>query len=279
MIEPYLPVNRLLLALPHKIRQRFITDCEAVDLAFAEILTEPGERIDHVYFPTESFIALTKPIDKRGNLEVGFIGDEGMLGISLLLGVSISPLQAVVLGEGPALRMDTNQFRRKLTDIPALQTVLQRYLYVITEQLAQTAVCCRFHVVDERLARWLLMTHDRAHSDTFHITHEFLASMLGVRRVGITKAASALQNRELICYSRGNIRILDRAGLEAAACECYASDHAIYTRTMEVKTDLRPMPLHQPPLLDQPIGNEQCDTAKRKKSEQFPDITAGSSPL
>lgn len=225
-------VNWLLATLPVTNRQRFLAGCEMVELAFSDILAEPDEPIRDVYFPTDSIISLIKPTDKRGSLEVRLIGDEGMLGISLLLGVNISPLQAVVQGKGSALRMSATQFRRQLAQSPALKRVLNYYLYVMTDQFAQTAVCCRFHVVEERLARWLLMTQDRAHSNKFHMTHEFLAYLLGVRRVGVTKAANALQDRKLIRYSRGNIRVLDRPGLESAACACYAADKAIYSRTM-----------------------------------------------
>ncbi len=224
--------NRMIEALPRKDRQRFLAACEPVELAFAEILAEPGERIRHVYFPTESFISLVSQIDDAERLEVGMIGDEGMLGISLVLGVNVSPLHAVVQGAGSALRMNAAPFRRELGSCPALRRELNRYLYVVMEQLAQTAGCNRFHMVEARLARWLLMTQDRKHSNAFHVTHEFLAYMLGVRRVGVTKAASSLQDRKLISYRRGDITVLDRGGLEAAACRCYKTDIASHDRMM-----------------------------------------------
>ena len=235
LLPDALPVpvaNRLIAALPRKDRQRVLAACEPVDLIFAAVLAEPGERIHHVFFPTGSFISLVTPTIDHASLEVGLVGDEGMVGATLALGVNVSPLHALVQGAGPALRMEATPFRRELGLSPALLRGVKRYLYVVLGQLAQNAACTRFHVVEARLARWLLMTHDRAHTDTFHVTHEFLAAMLGVRRVGVTKAAFSLQRRALIRYHRGEVRVLDRDGLEAASCGCYAADVAIYAKAM-----------------------------------------------
>ena len=225
-------VNRLLEALPASDLRRMLAACETVDLAFADTLYRPSERLSHAYFPTRSFISLIMPVDDSASLEVGLVGNEGMFGIPLVLGVDVSPVRAVVQGAGSALRMDAASFTRELRRSEALQREIDRYVFVHMSQLAQTAACTRFHVVEARLARWMLMTQDRAHADTFHITQEFLAFMLGVRRVGVTRAASSLQKRGLIHYSRGDITVLDRRGLKAASCGCYKADRDSYDRIL-----------------------------------------------
>jgi CRP-like cAMP-binding protein len=224
--------NRLLEALPNSDRRRMLGICESVELLFAEALCAPWEPLTHVYFPTSSFISLIMPVDTSASLEVGLVGNEGMVGISLALGVNASPVRAVVQGAGLALRMDASTFSRELGRSPPLQRIIDRYVFVQLSQLAQTAACTRFHVVEARLARWLLMTQDRARASSFHITQEFMAMMLGVRRVGVTKAAGSLQKLNLIQYSRGNMTVLDRRGLKAAACGCYKADLESHDRIL-----------------------------------------------
>ncbi len=214
-------VNNLLAALPRKDYQRLLRGLETVSLTFGEILYEPEKPIRHVYFPNDSLVSLLTLVNGHLALEVGMVGHEGMVGTPIPLGIDVSSVRALVQGSGTAMRMTSARFRKEFRDCPPLQRALYRYIHVLMAQVTQTAACNRFHVVEARLARWLLMTRDRVRANQFRLTQDFLAHMLGVRRVGVTRAASALQLRKLIRYIRGEITILDDKGLEAAACRCY----------------------------------------------------------
>ena len=176
--KPHMAENRLIAALSRKDRQHLLAGCEEVELTSADVLCSVGDRVRQVYFPTTSYISLLTPLDGNGGLEVGQIGNEGVFGISLVLGVDSASLRAIVQGSGLAWKMNGAPFRRELADSPGLLRTLKRYIYVLRIQLAQSVACTRFHVVEERLARWLLMTQDRAHSDEFHVTQETLGGIL-----------------------------------------------------------------------------------------------------
>jgi hypothetical protein len=222
--------NRLLQRLPRLRRAGVIAGCERVQLIAAEVLSEPGTEMRSVYFPTGSSISLLMPVVLGDAPEARLAGSEGFYGIAVALGIAIAPVRALVQEPGSAWRMSASAFRRELAATPALRDVVDRYIFVAMAQLMRNASCSHFHVVLQRVARRLLMTADRAHASTFRMTHESLAGVLGVRRVGVTVAASVLQKRKLIGYSRGVVTILDRPGLERTACSCYREDIAFYDR-------------------------------------------------
>jgi PAS domain S-box-containing protein len=213
--------NSVLAALPRTEYQRLVAGLEPASLTFGDVLYEPGDPIRYIYFPSDCLISLLTQVENHMALEVGLVGSEGMVGIPLALGISTSSVRALVQGTGTAMRMEAGRFQIEFKQSPSLQRELYRYTHLLMAQFSQTAACNRFHVVEARLARWLLMTRDRVRSNVFHLTHEFLADMLGVQRVGVTNAASALRERKLIDYSRGNITILSPKGLSAASCGCY----------------------------------------------------------
>jgi CRP-like cAMP-binding protein len=224
--------NQLLAALPRPVRNRLLARCEPVHLVLSQVLCEPGQATRHVYFPTQGFVSLIAELDATHGLEVSMAGREGMVGVQLALGVTQQPLRALVQGAGLAWRLSAAGLRDEMARSPPLQQRLLRYVAVLMAQRASSAACLRFHEIAPRLSRWLLMSQDRAKADHFPLTQAFVASMLGVRRVGVTVAAGELQRRGLIHYHRGDLMVLDRAGLEAAACSCYTADLKTYEQTM-----------------------------------------------
>ena len=215
------PANRLLATLPKKEYERLLPRLEEVPLLFESILYEAGDTILDIYFPTSGIVSLLAAVEDRATLEVGLVGREGMVGLPIFLEVKTSGNCAVVQGAGSALRMKAKIFRKECQDGGSLPRLLRRYSHSLLTQISQTAVCNRFHPIEARLARWLLMTRDRMGADEFQLTQEFLSNMLGVRREGVNKAAGILQQQSLISYSRGALTILNGKGLEAIACQCY----------------------------------------------------------
>jgi len=218
---PPLVVNRLIDGLSAETRKRILKLCAPVELAFGTVLCEANQPLRHVYFPLTGFISLVAIVNDHPPLEIGLIGNEGMLGATLALDVTSARLRGIVQGPGTALRMTAAQLRLLLRENRALRRTINRYLFVLLAQQSRSIACTRFHEIKSRLARWLLMTHDRAHADHFYLTHQYLADMLGVQRSAVTIAAGALQRNKVIRYVRGEIIVLDRRGLEAASCECY----------------------------------------------------------
>jgi CRP-like cAMP-binding protein len=213
--------NRLLAAIPTREYEGLLAAFEVVTLTYGEVLYEPGEPMRHVYFPGDSLVSLLTVVDGHHALEVGLVGHEGMVGARLALGIAASSTRALVQGTGTALRISAARFLHEFRHGPALRRAVLLFTDALMNQVAQTAACNRFHVTEARLARWLLMTRERLPSSEFRLTHDFLADMLGVRRVSVTVAAGELQRRGVIRYQRGTITILDQHGLEAASCSCF----------------------------------------------------------
>ena len=215
------PANRMLDALPKQEYQRLLRKLEPFPLVFGEIIYEPGDQIRHIYFPNHGIVSLLASVGDQSTLEVGLVGSEGMVGAPVILGVMTSHYRAVVQGAGSAWRMKATSLRKETANGGSLSRLLQLYMHSLLTQVSQSAVCNRYHSIDARLARWLLMTSDRMGTDEYQLTQEFLSNMLGVRREGVNKAAGILQRKKLIVYSRGTLKILNRAGVEAISCPCY----------------------------------------------------------
>lgn len=229
------PENSLLQQLPPAARQQLLGHCEPFELVLSAELSTRGEPLSHAHFPMEGFLSLVIDVDSHPPLEVGMVGAEAMLGSELILGLSATPWRALVQGAGSSWRIGARELRAQINAIPALETLLQACLLMRLHQQTLAAACQRYHLIAPRLARWLLMSQDRSRSESFHVTQEFMALMLGVRRVGVTEAASHFQDSGLIAYHRGELTVLNRKALEAAACSCYVADKEIYNRLMMVK--------------------------------------------
>jgi CRP-like cAMP-binding protein len=225
--------NLLLEGLGARDRQKLFADMEPVTLKPGDTLSESGRRMSHVFFPVDSAASLIVIGAGHSPLEVGLVGREGMLGVPLILGASNAAFRSVVQIAGRAWRMDAARFTGQLDANPALRQRMNRYAHVRLVQIAGTVGCKSSHRVEGRLARWLLMSRDRARTDELALTHECLSGLLGVRRAGVTLAATALRRNNLIRYARGHIELLDLRGLAAVACPCYANDKATYARFMD----------------------------------------------
>jgi len=223
--------NSLLAALPHAEYQRLLAGLEPVMLKFGEVLKEPGVPIRHVYFPIDCVVSLLTLVESGEGLQVGLVGNEGMVGMPLALGIHVSSHRALVQVAGTAMRMKSSVFRKEFLQSKPLQQAVYRYRHALTGQLAQSVACNQFHSLRARFARYLLMTADRARSREIRLTHNFLSRMLGVRRPGVTIAAGELERSKLIQCGRGKITILDRKRLSASSCACYRIINRLYKKT------------------------------------------------
>lgn len=213
--------NRILDRLPDHERARLASEVEPVEYDAHEVLWEPTQPIEAVYFPLNGVVSVVNVLEDGPIVEVATVGNEGFVGLPVFLGSSSMNGRAFYQISGSALQMSSTSFRRVVANGGSLHSLLQLYTQALMAQIAQTAACNRVHPIEERCARWLLQTHDRVEGDEFDLTHEFLAQMLGVRRASVSVAAGMLQRAGLIRYSRGHMTIADRTGLEEASCECY----------------------------------------------------------
>lgn len=227
--------NLLIQQLPKASRKRLLDQCEPFELELSTELSVRGQPLSHAYFPRSGFISLVIDVDTYPALEVGMVGREAMLGTELVLGLAKTPWRALVQGAGQCWRIEAKALRQECITSPALRQVMQTSLLVRLHQQTLASACERFHMIGPRLARWLLMSQDRAEADSFHVTQEFMALMLGVRRVGVTVAAGEFQHSGLIKYHRGELTVLNRTALEAQACSCYAADRLLHDELIGTK--------------------------------------------
>jgi CRP-like cAMP-binding protein len=225
-------MNHLLQALPSDVWTRWLPDIESFDMPLGEVLYEPGETLRYVYFPTTSIVSLLYVMENGSSAEIAVVGNEGVVGISLFMGGGSTSSRALVQSAGEGFRMPADRLIGEFNRSAIVLHLLLRYTQALITQMAQTAVCNRHHSLDQQLCRWLLLSLDRLHGDKLEMTQELIANMLGVRREGVTEAASKLQRAGLIRYSRGHITVLDREALEKSTCECYAVVKKEYDRLL-----------------------------------------------
>lgn len=231
-LNPELPQNQLLAVLPHDVWQRLAPQMEQVDMPLGQVLCESGSTLKHVYFPVTSIVSLLYVMENGASAEIAVVGNEGIVGISLFMGGDSMPSRVVVQSAGRGLRLKAQLLKEEFNLGGPVMHVLLRYTQALITQMAQTAVCNRHHALEQQLCRWLLLSLDRLSSNELLMTQELIANMLGVRREGVTEAALKLQKLGLISYARGRILVLDRAGLEARTCECYAVVKKEYDRLL-----------------------------------------------
>ena len=227
--------NQLLAALPAAEWQRWRTHLEAVEMPLGQVLYEPGATLTHVYFPTTAIVSLLYVMENGASAEIAVVGNEGIVGISLFMGGESTPSRAVVQSAGQGFCMTAEAMKNEFDRAGPVLHLLLRYTQALITQMAQTAVCNRHHSLDQQLCRWLLLSLDRLRGSELIMTQELIANMLGVRREGVTEGAMKLQHAGLISYSRGRIKVLDRAGLERRTCECYAVVKKEYDRLLPKK--------------------------------------------
>ena len=224
--------NRLLAALPAEDYERLLPHLKPITFSLGEVVYESQGQMDHVYFPTSAHISLLYTMTDGMTAEVGLVGNEGLVGIALFMGGATTPNRAIVQGAGDAYRMQAQAMQEEFKKGGAFQLLLLRYTQALIIQISQTAVCNRLHTTEQRLCRWMLMTHDRTHKDELQMTHEFISNMLGIHREAVSLAAHRLQDKGMISYTRGRIKILDRDQLERCACECYQVVKGEYDRLL-----------------------------------------------
>jgi CRP-like cAMP-binding protein len=220
--KPHRPVtNKLLRMLPEKDFNRLLPHLQSVDLSDLKVLHQPHTPMRYVHFPNDAVVSLIALIEGGSTAEVGVVSSEGIVGVSGLLGPNTNPYRAIVQVPGSAWRMSLTVLKAEFRTSPAIQDIIHRYLHALITQIAQSAVCNRFHTIDQRLARWLLGSQDRVGKDSFHYTHDFLARMLGTDRSSVTLGVGSLRRAGLISNQRGRVTIVDRKGLEKVSCECF----------------------------------------------------------